>query len=193
MRRGRKIDENRAKIHEKSKENQPPHLIINSLRILYVLVIISFFSASFRRCSDFLFSPPIKKMLKQIEKNDRFDVTMSFISKNGSRGAGQKRIWSHGDLFRELFRFLWNLLFFKTPIWRHHELNLEKRVPGSRSKVNLEPRRPVSCFFLHSLKIINLLRKIRLYVCQHRIIKLFQIIILCWPGCWNNIIIRWGG
>ena len=72
---------------------------------------------------------------------------MSLISKNGSGGAGQKRIWSHGDLFRELFRFLWNLLFFKTPIWRHHELNLEKRVPGSRSKVNLEPRRPVSWTF----------------------------------------------
>ena len=34
------------------------------------------------------------------------NVTMSFISKNGSGGAGQKRICSHGGLFRELFRFL---------------------------------------------------------------------------------------
>ncbi len=33
-------------------------------------------------------------------------VTMSLISKNGTGGAGQKRIWCHGDLFRELFRFL---------------------------------------------------------------------------------------
>jgi len=38
------------------------------------------------------------------------NVTMSLISKNGSGGAGQKRIWSHGDLFRELFRFLWNFV-----------------------------------------------------------------------------------
>ena len=40
---------------------------------------------------------------------------MSLISKNGTGGAGQKRIWSHGGLFRELFGgFLWNLIFFKT-------------------------------------------------------------------------------
>ena len=37
---------------------------------------------------------------------DHFDITMSLISKNGSGGAGQKRIWSHGDLFRELFYLL---------------------------------------------------------------------------------------
>ena len=40
-----------------------------------------------------------------------FDVTMSLISKNGSGGAGQKRIWSHGDLFRELFYFCEILCF----------------------------------------------------------------------------------
>ena len=37
---------------------------------------------------------------------------MSLIAKNGTGGAGQKRIWCHGDLFRELFWFLWNLCFF---------------------------------------------------------------------------------
>ena len=36
---------------------------------------------------------------------DRFDVTMSLISKNGSGGAGQKWIWCHCGLFRELFDF----------------------------------------------------------------------------------------
>ena len=39
---------------------------------------------------------------------------MSFISKNGSGGAGQKRIWSHGDLFRELFDFYVFLYIFGT-------------------------------------------------------------------------------
>ena len=76
-----------------------------------------------------------------------FDVTMSLISKNGSGGAGQKRIWSHGGLFRELFWFLWNFQIFKTSKKRHHELNLEKRDRGSRSKANLVPRRPVSWTF----------------------------------------------
>ena len=42
---------------------------------------------------------------KQFLKRVNF-VTMSLISKNGTGGAGQKRIWCHGDLFRELFRFL---------------------------------------------------------------------------------------
>ena len=40
-----------------------------------------------------------------------------------------------------------NFQIFKTSQKRHHELNLEKRVRGSRSKANLEPRRPVSWTF----------------------------------------------
>ena len=74
---------------------------------------------------------------------------MSFVSKNGFRGAGQKRIWSHGDLCRELFRFLWNFIFglFLKLFWRHHELNLEKRCRMHRLRANLEPRRPVSWAF----------------------------------------------
>ena len=76
------------------------------------------------------------------------NVTMSLISKNGTGGAGQTRIWIHGGLFRKLFRFLWFFVyFFLTFKKRHHELNLEKRVRGSRSKANLEPRRPVSWTF----------------------------------------------
>ena len=34
------------------------------------------------------------------------NVTVSLISKNGSGGAGQKRIWSHGDLFRDFLNFV---------------------------------------------------------------------------------------
>ena len=45
------------------------------------------------------------------------------------------------------FSIFSQLQIFKLSLKRHHELNLEKRVPGSRSKVNLEPRRPVSWTF----------------------------------------------
>ena len=37
---------------------------------------------------------------------------------------------------------------FSLPCGRHHELNLEKRCRMNRSKVNLEPRRPISWTFL---------------------------------------------
>ncbi len=41
----------------------------------------------------------------------------------------------------------------------------------------------VSLTFLHLLKFTNLLREVGIYVCWHPFIKLFQIILLCWPGC----------
>ena len=55
---------------------------------------------------------------------------MSLISKIGSGGAGQMRIWSHGNLFCEL-------LFFgvgESLNCRDHELNLEKTMQNAPVK-----------------------------------------------------------
>ena len=104
----------------------------------------------------FLFPPPI---LSNVEKSLFFVFSDPVLTspwvlfrKTGSGEPVKSEFGATATCFVNFFDFCEIWFIFQIPFWRHHELNLEKRVRGSRSKANLEPRRPVSWTFLIFVK-----------------------------------------
>ena len=66
---------------------------------------------------------------------DLFDITMSLISKNGSGGAGQKRIWSHDDLVCDFFFiFTYKKYSPNIKIWESQKKNTEISLGNNNSR-----------------------------------------------------------